>query len=495
MRANNEQHIVIDRNVGFFHVHIDCDFTVAEAHGVGVGDATVKWDELELFKEKLVILSYTDEEIILSGNIKLFHHPSIFQLEGLLQLNTTKSHFGLNGDVKASLLGFILAGCTLHLAEKHIAFHGNFFGNEITFVISKEPDLLIVGKTVKDQDGAVMGFKDFSSITKIQKNAGVTDFSFTFVEFIDFKGHFDFQTSSAHGTVDISWMKNKLFGGTLEIKDGIYDIHGNLDVFPVSTAPTAFQFNIHVDGKFGDAGLYLVGSNSVGIIGLLNLFTKASVNNGLPELQSKVTVLGADYIATSGLYPYNGNIAFCMSYVTPPVYIWFFAWIQIIPAITYYLMVSPAGLYGPSFFKPSGWPAAADALPLEDASAQPIRVKEEELPTPKQSIEHIGYLLNAAMDAPCTLTHPTALLTTLIYRAEFNAGTENSQAERVISLFKTEALAKIKNNIFSQLAHTTNELAEVDELVFQKINGRTTVTAKSKHQVLKTFTDNFFGIF
>ncbi len=490
MRANNEQHIVIERNVGDFHIYIDCDFTVEEIHGVGVGDASVKWGDLELLQEKLVILSYNNDEIILSGNAKLFHHPNIFQLEGLFQLNTTKSHFGINGDAKVSLLGFILAGCTLHLAEKHVAFNGKLFGNEITFIISKEPDILVVGKTVKDQSNAVPFIKDFSSITKIQKNTGQTDLSFTFAEFIDLKGHFDYQSNNAHGTVDISFFKQKLFTGTLDVKDNIYDIHGNLDVFPVSTAPTSLQFNIHVDGKFDDAGLYLAGSNSVGIIGLLNLFTKASINNGLPELQSKVTVLGADYIATSGLYPYNGNIAFCMSYVTPPVYIWLFAWIQIIPAITYYLMVSPSGLYGPSFFKPSGWPAAADALPIDDASIQPIRVKEEELPTPKQSIEHIVHLLNAAMDAPCTTTHQAALLTTLIYRAEFNA-----DAERVISLFKTDALAQIKNNIFSQLAHNTADLAEVDELVFQKINGRTTVTAKSKHKVLKTFAENFFGIF
>ncbi|MDD5058825.1 MAG: hypothetical protein PHQ60_13230 [Sideroxydans sp.] len=490
MRANNEPQVVIDWNVGDFHIYIDCDFTVEEVHGVGVGDALIKWGDLELLKEKLVILQYLNDEIILSGNAKLFHHPSVFQLEGLFQLNTTKSHFGINGDAKVSLLGFILAGCTLHLAEKHVAFNGKLFGNEITFIVSKEPDLLVVGKTVKDQSDAVLLIKDFSSITKIQKNTGQTDFSFTFAEFIDLKGHFDYGSNNAHGTVDISFLKNKLFTGTLDVKDNIYDIHGNLDVFPASTAATSMQFNIHLDGKFDDAGLTLVGSNSVGIIGLLNLFTKASINNGMPELQSKVTVLGADYIATSGLYPYNGNIAFCMSYVTPPVYVWFITWMQIIPAITYYFMVSPAGLYGPSFFKPSGWPAAADALPIADASTQAIRVKEEELPTPKQSIEHIIHLLDAAIDAPCTLTHQAALLTTLIYRAEFNA-----EAERAISLFKTEALAKIENNIFSQLARNAADLAEVDELIFQKINGRTTVTAKSKHKVLKTFADNFFGIF
>jgi hypothetical protein len=485
--GSDDQKEIIDWKYQDLRFHAECDCTTQTAQGIGIAKAYISWFNDKLVEDTLTIITFGKDNLDLSGNLKLFPDVQLIGLEGDFRFSTTSKTFELAGDAKVSLVGIAMAKGIVQFGTNNFALHGELItGDKVTFIFSvKDKDIILVGRTVPNTSNGGP-FTDIDIVVKIGENKGETTMNFKFCSIMSFKSHFDFTSKvGCKGQASLSMSDIEIFKGNLEVVEdpsgiGSYRLYGNVFIFPETSI---FQFSIGADGKITSAGLMLTGSNTFGYPELIRLFTSVTINNGLPSLTSKVTVLNVNYTATSGLYPDKGELAFCLWYTLPAV--WFFNWFVLIPETTYYFMVTKNTLYGPWFIKPTGWPVSADTMVENEPTLPPIHLQKEQIPTTEDCLAYIDKLLSSDYSTPNTGDIDSGQIIRMLYGIKLEHTTDENSNLIEVTVLKTKALEHIDDNVFNALSQQMPQYANVDQLVFTNSNGALHVVVKSQENFLK----------
>lgn len=479
-------HALIDDKIGILNTKLICDFEIAEKSASADAGALIKLGNIKMLDTALK-LSVSESDFSFSGIFDLFPDIKATHFKGNISGNISKDKLNISGGLDVTVAGLLLSSCVLNASKEYVYFNADFLG-----FASQKFEFSNKGNEIILKGSLNLGLFSINTSSSLGKDLATTHFDSSLTN--DFKLICDFSSKdiNAKGSIVLSLFNISIFSGHIYISSSQYSIDGNILVFPPQSPA---KFDIGLGGQLNHEGIKLTGSNDINILNLITLHSDTQIFNGLPGFSIRVNVLGVNYKSSAGLYPYNGNIAFCLSYTIPAV--WVFDWFIIVPESNWYLMVTVSGI-SLTLQPPGGWPASF--AKLEDPEEQEIiKLEQSEIPDARQSINDIGHLLKAEINTTGTNCMGSVMLTKMLYHMNINIIQNTDKFERVINIYKTEHLSNLKDNIFNLFINKSGETANIDELELRLTDSLVLITTKSQTIELKqysiTMTDDFYSTF
>jgi|GEM_PF-3288611 len=397
-----------------------------------------------------------------SGQVNMFPTLELIGLDGKIDMLVTQDgSFGIQGDMQASVAGLPLSGGDLIISKERFYLSTKLLGADTELDFSHSNQALAL------QGHVDLGVFKLTASTDVSRDRVKTELKSQIAGALDLSCLFEARdTRKADGSLSLNLYKMEVFSGNAEIQNGAYSISGKTSLFPTGSP---IQFDITSQGALDSRGLEIAGGSSINVLGLFSLAADTKIRNGLPSFEVRVNVLGIECKGSAGLYEYKGGSAFCLTYDIP--------WLLFIPPMTWYIMISSEGLYGPSTSRPGNW-----ARPQFLMSPKPDHEQEDadiEMPDAHKSMVHLESILSESLDTD-RQADKALFATWALYDMDMEIVRDGEGWKRIVTVNrKDDYLDNVQDDIFS-IIQDDEKSAAIEGFEFRASKGEFTVVTKEK---------------